>query len=116
MLIIAQLIFALRLLPVEEVKRKGRFREMFFCAYRDAQVMSPASRSSVEESKPHWGRALQQTLFAWGLVVTLVAFVISMNDTVGTRFAEGTIVVGLVQRALTMLGISTSKPGDLPSR
>jgi hypothetical protein len=114
-LIIAQFIFALRLLPMEGDKRKGR-SGVFFCAHHDTQVMSPASRSPTEASKPHWIRALQHTLVAWGLVVTLVAFVISMNDTVGTRFAEGTIVVGLVQRALTMRGISSSNPGDLPRR
>ena len=52
----------------------------------------------------------------WGLVVTVVAFVISMNDTVGTRFAEATIVVWLVESLTRRIGQRFMAVSALPSK
>jgi protein-S-isoprenylcysteine O-methyltransferase Ste14 len=75
----------------------------------------PSPRAAAAAA-PHWRQALIRTFVVWGLVVTVVAFVISMNDTVGTRFGEATIVVWLVESLTRRIGQRFMAVSALPSK
>jgi len=57
--------------------------------------LSLQANPAQEDLKPEWGRAFRNEVVKWGLLVTMVAFVITLNDRQAEVLAAASFLVGV---------------------
>jgi protein-S-isoprenylcysteine O-methyltransferase Ste14 len=113
LLIALHVIFLYRLIDFEEAKLRERYGDAFLAYCRDVPRLLPALRplASAGTREPRWRHAITREAYLWGYVVTLIAFVVTLDDRVGYRFTEAAICVWLLQKVCRAL-FSKRRPPD----
>jgi hypothetical protein len=113
LLIPLAVIFLYRLIDFEEAKLRERYGDAFLAYCRDVPRLLPALRplASAGTREPRWRHAITREAYLWGYVVTLIAFVVTLNDRVGYVFTDVTIGVWLLQKLCHAL-LSKRQPLD----
>jgi len=113
LLIPLAVIFVYRLIDFEEAKLRERYGGAFLAYCRDVPRLLPALRplASAGTREPRWRQAITREAYLWGYVVTLIAFVVTLNDRVGYVFTDATIGVWLLQKLCRAL-LSKRRPLD----
>lgn len=66
---------------------------------RPSPTSQPLAAPVVEELHPKWGRALRQEAVKWGLVLTMIVFVITLKDRLAELLAAASFLIGLLLNA-----------------
>lgn len=113
LLIPLAVIFLYRLIDFEEAKLRERYGNAFLAYCRDVPRLLPALRplASAGTREPRWRHAITREAYLWGYVVTLIAFVVTLNDRVGYVFTDVTVCVWLLQKLCRAL-LSKRRPLD----
>jgi protein-S-isoprenylcysteine O-methyltransferase Ste14 len=118
-MLLAETILLLRLLAREEARLDQEYGERFRAYRQRVPRLLPSLRPRGQEDAqlPRWGRALWDQAFQWGFVATLLAFAITLRDSVGYAFALLTLVFLIVQRLASAFWVRphrTKPPGRHP--
>jgi hypothetical protein len=66
---------------------------------RPSPTSRPLAAPVAEELHPKWGRALWQEAVKWGLVLTMIVFVITLKDRLAEVLAAASFLIGLLLNA-----------------
>lgn len=80
-----------------EQQQGERFREFARRVPRLLPSVSP--RIPAGGLEPHWGEAFRAEAFMWGFLLTIVAFTITLRDSVAWTLGLGSLVLWLIQGA-----------------
>ena len=100
LLLVTSFIFIAHLIALEEQVHRAKLSAGYLDYERRVHALIPAlhSEESKQVSDSHWLEGLANAIPAWGVGLTTFGFVVFMNDAIGTRFAEGSIVLSVLHR------------------
>jgi len=94
-LIAAETLLFLRLIPQEEKQLERQYGEHFREYSKRVRRLLPSLHPQIVANveSPRWREAFWHHAFQWGLVATLIAFAYTLSDPVGYAFGFGTVSV-----------------------
>jgi protein-S-isoprenylcysteine O-methyltransferase Ste14 len=102
LVLLAEFTFLMRLIGRDEKRLERKYKDSFLQYQQRVPKLLPALRSKIptNDRSPLWAQALWNQLFAWSLVITLIAFACTLSDPVGYAFAFGTLIVTAISQSL----------------
>jgi len=106
-MLLAETLLLLRLAAREELRLEQEYSERFRLYAQHVPRILPSLHPLVEDDGqlPRWGQALWDQAFQWGLVATLLAFAVTLRDSVGYAFAFAVIVFLALQKLASALWV-----------
>lgn len=85
-------------LRVFRLNKRANHERLSFARQR-VPDSSPLARAHEIESGPSWGKAFQKEAVKWGILVTMIVFVITLTDRLAEYMIAASFLVGLLLNA-----------------
>jgi protein-S-isoprenylcysteine O-methyltransferase Ste14 len=114
MMLLVETVFLVRLVGHEEILLEQKYRERFSFYRQAVPRIIPSLRPRIKTNGdvPLWRFAFRKNAFQWACVITLLAFAVTLSDSVGYAFTSMAIAIGLISRVRGFFSLAHYEPKE----